>query len=316
MTFNRVMKSLFGLAGFAAGIMAVVVGLVTRRMVSPPRQPVNIQPSDLGLPFENVQFPAQDGVRLSGWFIPAALGTGRKGATLVFVHGWGWNRLGDAADDMLADMTGATPVEFMRLAHSLHYEGYNILTFDLRNHGESASQPPVTFGQKEADDLLGALTYLQSRTDVAADRIGVVGFSMGGNALLYALPRTTAIRAAVAVQPTTATVFAERFARDVLGDVGQYVVLPLTELAYSVASGLNLGALQPAFAAGGAGETPVLYVQSKHDAWGSVEDVKRIAASTPCAEGPLYVDGMHHYQGFQYVIDNPKILVAFFEQYM
>lgn len=316
MTFNRMVKILLGLAGFVAGIIAVIVAMVTRRMVAPARQPVRLQPSDLGLPFENVQFPALDGVRLSGWFIPAAVGTSRDGATLMFVHGWGWNRLGDAADDMLANMTGATPVEFMRLAHALHYEGYNILTFDLRNHGESAAQPPVTFGQKEADDVLGAVTYLQSRTDVAADRVGAIAFSMGGNALLYALPRTHGIAAAVAVQPTTATVFAERFARDVLGGVGEYVVLPLTELAYAVAGGLNLSALQPAFAAGGAGETPVLFIQSKHDDWGSVEDVKRIAAATPCGEGPLYVDSTHHYHGYQYVIDNPKTLVAFFEQYM
>ncbi|MEZ4518293.1 MAG: alpha/beta fold hydrolase [Chloroflexota bacterium] len=262
MTFNRMMRLLLGLLGILAGALVAVVAFLTRRMVSPTRQPVNIKPSDLGLPYETVQFPAQDGVRLSGWFIPAALNTSRSGATLIFLHGWGWNRLGDAADDLLADMTGTSPIELLRLAHALHYEGYNLLMFDMRNHGESASQPPVTFGQKEAGDLLGALTFLQGREDVAADQIGVIGFSLGGNALLYALPRTDAIRAAVAVQPTTATVFAERYAHDLLGGVGQYVVLPLTELAYSFASGMNLGALQPTFAAGGAGETPVLFVQS------------------------------------------------------
>ncbi len=242
MTFNRMVKLLLGLLGFVAGILAVMVAFLTRRMVAPARQPVSIQPSDLGLPFENVQFPAQDGVRLSGWFIPAALGTSRDGATIMLLHGWGWNRLGDAADDLLANLTGSTPVEFLRLAHSLHYEGYNILTFDLRNHGESAGQAPVTFGQKEADDLLGAVTYLKSRTDVNADKIGAIGFSLGGNALLYALPRTNAIRAGIAVQPTTATVFAERFAQDLMGGVGQYVVLPLTEMAYAAAGGINLGA--------------------------------------------------------------------------
>lgn len=316
MTFNRVMKLLAGLAGFAAGVVAVIVALITRRMVSPERQALSISPAELGLPYENADFPALDGTRVSGWFIPAALGGTRHGATIALVHGWGWNRLGDSADDMLANMTGATPIEFMRLAHSLHYEGYNVLMFDLRNHGESASQPPVTFGQKESDDLLGAITYLQGRSDVAADRIGVVAFSLGANALLYALPRTGSIRAAVAVQPATASIFAERFAEDVLGGVGQYLILPLTETAYSLASGMNLSALQPAFAASGAGETPVLYVQTKHDEWGSVEDVKRMAAATPCGEGPLYVDGTHHYHGFQYVIDNPKVLVAFFEQHM
>ena len=62
--------------------------------------------------------------------------------------------------------------------------------FDLRNHGESAAHPPVTFGQSEADDLLGALAYLSARPDVDPARLAAIGFSMGANAILYALPQT------------------------------------------------------------------------------------------------------------------------------
>lgn len=313
--FRRVMQLLAALAGIVAGVMVVLVAFSVRRMIAPVRQPLWMTPADLGLAYENVQFPAQDGVRLSGWFLPASGMSPRKGATIVLVHGWGWNRLGDAARDMLANVTSTTPIEFLRLAHVLHQEGFHVLTFDLRNHGQSAAKPPVTFGQQEANDLLGALAYLQTRTDVDANRIGAVGFSMGGNTVLYTLPQTDRIKAAVAVEPTSAALYAGRFARDVFGALGG-ILLFLTEALYRAAGGLRLVSYQPAFAAAGAGKTPVLYIQGKHDRWGSVEDVVQIAAATPQAQGPLFVDGIHHYQGLQYLLDNPKIAVAFFEKHL
>jgi dienelactone hydrolase len=298
-----------------AAVFAVLVAFAARRMIAPARQPLWMTPADLGLAYENVQFPAQDGVRLSGWFIPVVSTSPRKGATIVLAHGWGWNRLGDPADDILSRVAGSKPVELLRLAPVLHKEGFHILTFDLRNHGQSASRPPVTFGQQEANDLLGALAYLETRPDVDAGRIGVIGFSMGGNTLLYTLPQTNLIKAAVAVGPTSAALYAGRFARDVFGVLGGFL-LSLTEALYRVAGGLPLNSYQPAFAAAGAGETPVLYIQGKNDRWGSAEDVARMAAATSQAQGPLFVDGMHHYQGLQYMLDNPKIAVAFFEKHL
>lgn len=315
MTFRRVLQLLGLLLGFFAGITAAVVAFFTRRMVSPPRQALWTSPAQMGLPYENVQFPARDGVRLSGWFLPAAKGAERQGATLILVHGWQWNRLGDAAADLLANFSGTTPVELLRLAHALHYEGYHVLMYDQRNHGESAGHPPVTFGLGESEDLLGAITYLADRPEADKNRIGVIGFSIGANAILYALPQTDSIKAAIAVQPTTVSTFAGRYARDMLGPVGD-IIRPLVESVYTAAGDVRLAALQPAFAAAGAGETPVLFIQCKHDPWGSVEDVQRLAAATPAGEGPLFVDGTHHYHGFQYLIENPRVAVTFFEQHL
>ena len=187
--------------------------------------------------------------------------------------------------------------------------------YDQRNHGESAAHPPVTFGQSEANDLLGALAYLHARPEVDPARIGVIGFSMGANAILYALPQTDQIGAAIAVQPTTAATYAGRYSDDLLGLPGR-VILPLVESAYSAFSGVRLGAIQPAFAAAGGGTTPVLFVQCKADQWGSMDDANRLRAATPEGEGPLYVDGAHRYQGYQYMVENPRIAVAFFEQYI
>jgi dienelactone hydrolase len=321
MTFRRVLRLLGLLAGLAAGLTAAIVALFARRMIAPARQPLWCSPGDMGLPFENIHFPARDSVRLSGWFIPAARSEGGN-ATIILLHGWAWNRLGDAANDVLANLSGTTPVELLRLAHALHYEGYHVLMFDLRNHGESAAQPPVTFGQSEADDLLGALAYLQTRPDVDAARIGAIGFSMGANTILYTLPQTHELRAAIAVQPSTAAVFAEGYAADLLGPAAG-VVRPLVETTYAAITGVPLRALQPAFAAAGADAgddsrrpTPVLFVQCKADRWGTLADAGQLAAATPGGQGPLFVDGDHRYHGYQYLIENPRIAVTFLEQYL
>ena len=313
--FRRVLRWFFLLAGVVAGLATAVAALFARRIIRPPRQRLWASPDDLGLAYEDVQFPARDGIRLSGWFVPAGAESMRQGAVVVLVHGWPWNRLGMMADDWLSGLEGSKPVDLLRLAYTLHQDGYHVLLFDLRNHGQSADAPPVTFGWQEANDLLGALTYLNGRPDVTDDRIGVVGFSMGANTVLYTLPQTDGIKAAVAVQPTSVDVFARRYGTDILGPLSR-LILPLTELFYQAAGGLRFAALQPSFAAAGAGQTPVLYVQSEGDRWGSSQDVSRMANRTPRAAGPLFVNGRHRFDGYQHVIDHPELALTFFEEHL
>ena len=312
--FRRALRFFLFLLGLIAGLVLALAYFFARRMVTPPRTKLWATPADVGMPYEEVHFPARDGVRIASWFIPASNDT-RKGATLILVHGWPWNRLGTMSEDTISTMNGSSPVDFLRLAHSLHQEGFNLLMFDMRNHGESASAPPVTFGLQEANDVLGAVDYVCARTDVAADRVGAIGFSMGANAVLYAIPQAEAIRAAVAVQPTSVSVFAERYGAEVLGPLSK-VVLPLAETLYKQQGGVSFSALQPAFAASGAGDVPILYVQGEGDNWGSTDDVAQMAAATPEASGPLFVESAHRYDGYQYAINNPKILAAFFEQHL
>ncbi|ATG97483.1 alpha/beta hydrolase family protein [Mesoplasma lactucae] len=65
-----------------------------------------------------------------------------------------------------------------------HYRalGYNILTFDFRNHGQSGIDV-VTWGYKEKWDLIAAIKWLMESYTI--DHIGLVGTSMGGFTLNY-----------------------------------------------------------------------------------------------------------------------------------
>jgi len=119
--------------------------------------------SEFGLEYQDVSFRAGDGVRLSGWFIPAK--NSRK--TVLVCHG-----------------VGANKNIFIGVVPFLHRAGCNVLMFDFRGHGQSQGHT-VSYGVFEARDVQAAMDYLRSRglNDVAG-----YAFSMGGAALLYAVP--------------------------------------------------------------------------------------------------------------------------------
>ncbi|MFZ0545290.1 MAG: alpha/beta fold hydrolase [Candidatus Promineifilaceae bacterium] len=314
--FRRALRIFILIAGVVAGMITVITAFFVRLLVSPPRQRLWTTPSGLGLPFEEIQFPARDGLRLSGWFIPRKRANNQgSDTTIILVHGWPWNRLGSANENALTDIPGSQPVQLLHLAHALHTAGYNVFMFDLRNHGQSTAAPPVTFGLNEANDLLGAIDYLDGREDIDAERMGVIGFSAGANTLLYALPHTDKIKAGIAVQPTSIRIFAGRYANWLLGPLG-VPVLWLTDLVYQMVSGMRLRAIEPVFAAAGAGKTPILFVQGKGDPWGTVQNVADMADATPLSIEPLFVETNGRYGGYQYVIDHPEIAASFFREQM
>lgn len=312
--FRRAIRLFLFLLGAFAGIIATIALYFTRFILRPPRKSLWATPRHFGLAYEDVQFPAHDGVRLSGWFIPVANDTTPR-PTIILIHGWPWNRLGTIAGNLLEDIPGTSPIELLILAYTLHTAGYHILMFDLRNHGQSATSPPVTFGFHESNDLLGAVEYLQTRSDVDKTRLGAIGFSMGANTILFALPRTNAIKAAVAVQPTTPTIFNQRYAAYLLGPLG----IPLSVLmniGYTfISKGLHMSAINPIFAAA-AGRTPILYIQGTGDAWGSVEDVAQMVVNTPRAIQPIYPRTTHRFEGYQYLLDHPDIALLFFNEHL
>jgi fermentation-respiration switch protein FrsA (DUF1100 family) len=302
-----------GLAlGIAAGRIGYPAALLTRMMITGQRQPIWRTPADVGLAYEDVAFPSDDGVALRGWFVRGAAGDGARAPAVVFVHGWPWNRLGNRAGvSLLPDQN----VDFLVLARALSQAGIHTLLFDLRNHGQSGAAWPVTFGVREARDFVGAVALLRKRSDVDRERIGAIGFSMGANTLLYGIPRCGTVRAAVAVQPTSPAVFAPRLARALLGPAGP----TLAELAAPLHQAFGapaLASIDLPRAAGFLGATPLLYIQGSGDGWGTLEDVRSIAAATPGALPLVVAPSAERFGGYLYVEQHPEEIVGFFERYL
>jgi uncharacterized protein len=306
-------RSLFAL-GLALGIVAGRIGypaaMLTRMMITSARQPLWRKPSDVGLQAEDVVFASDDGVTLRGWFIHRVEDDGTPAPAIIFVHGWPWNRVGNlAGQSLLPDRD----VDFLTPARALAQAGFHVLLFDLRNHGQSDAAWPVTFGVHEARDFVGAVAMLRKRPDVDRHRIGAIGYSMGGNTLIYGIPRCQPIRAAIAVQPTSGTVFAPNLARTQLGPAGP-LLAKLAEPLHAAFGAPPLAQVAPARAAPHLGETRMLYIQGSGDKWGSLADAEAIAAATPNALPLVVAPSTERFGGYTYVNQHLDEIVGFFKE--
>jgi alpha-beta hydrolase superfamily lysophospholipase len=119
---------------------------------------------------------SSDGIRLAGWYIPAASSVGPAGPTLVLVHGWKANKS-----------------SILGFAAGLH-DDYNLVLFDLRNNGRS-SGTLTSMGLWEQRDLTGMLDWLEATK--RPSWIGVVGNSMGAATALSVAVTDQRVRALV-----------------------------------------------------------------------------------------------------------------------
>ena len=290
--------------------MAPRMMALTKLMLIGNRAPLDRTPADVGLDFENVLFRSTDGVPLRGWFIPRE--EHGPGPVVVFLHGWLWNRLGNKA--------GLIPVkdkdvDFLPATRGLHDAGYSVLLFDLRNHGESAADPPITYGPVEARDFAGAVAFLRRRPEVDEERIGVLGCSMGANSALYGTPACQPIKAVLAVQPAKLPTFNGNFMRTEFGRIGPPMLKPVDPL-YRVLGRPMPKHHDPAIPARELGDTVVQYVQGTGDPWGTMEDVEDMAAHTPNALPVVRFPSTGRYEGYRYVNEAVDDVVGFFERHL
>jgi predicted alpha/beta hydrolase len=170
----------------------------------------------VGLTYRGFHFPATDGVRLSGWYVPS-----RNGAAVVLLHG-----------------AGSTRSAVLDHAGVLARHGLGVLLFDARGHGRSSGRA-MDFGWYGDRDVGGAVAYLRRQADVRGGRIGAVGLSMGGEEAIGAAASSTAIRAVVAEGATARTAGDWAWLSDVYGIRGtaseglEYVTYGVADLLTS-----------------------------------------------------------------------------------
>jgi hypothetical protein len=181
------------------------------------RAPVLHSPAEHGLDYEDVTFPARDGVPLEGWFIPAP----GSGKLIIANHPMGFSRSGMPTQhepwhaDWAASGNGFE-VDLVPDYKILHDAGYNVLAYDLRNHGlSSAANGGVsTHGITEWRDIAGSLTYARTRPGAGDMIIGLFSRCMGAVATFAAMTRCPAafdgVRCLVSPQPVTPRVIVER----------------------------------------------------------------------------------------------------------
>ena len=126
--------------------------------IFPPKFKTSVTPTTYNLKYENVSFTTSDGLKLKGWLIP------NKESDAVVLVGHGY------------------PFDKANILQATHFlaDKYNLLLFDFRYFGESEGRY-TTGGVKESEDVLAAIEFLKKQNFT---KIGAIGFSMGGAAIL------------------------------------------------------------------------------------------------------------------------------------
>lgn len=87
-------------------------------------------------------------------------------------------------------------------AEYLRAAGYAALAIDYRTFGESEGEPRgQLFPLEEVEDFRNAISYLQTRDEIDADRIGLWGVSFAGGVVIQAAAFDRRVRAVVAQSP-------------------------------------------------------------------------------------------------------------------
>ena len=285
-----------------------------------PRAPILHSPSEHGLVFEDVSFPASDGVPLDGWYIPAA------GSTRLIVanHPMGFSRSGMPAhvQPWQADwaLTGnGFEVDFVPDYKILHDAGYNVLAYDLRNHGMSsaANGGVTTGGVTESRDVVGSLAYVRHRADTRDMTVGLFSRCMGGSSTLSAMSRVPAafagVRCLLSPQPVTPRVIIERR----LGRMGLAEHIDTFDLYVRLRTSVGIAERVPQEWAKSVTIPTYLY-QVRGDVLTAPSDVQTIFDNIPVADKKLqWIEGTTaRFDGYLEFQRRPGPMLEWFDAHM
>ena len=120
------------------------------------RNPVTRTPEEVGLAFTPITITTEDSVKLSAWFIPSP----NSKKLVVFNH----FLIGNKAGAIPHKDWGNVSVNFMPVYKHLVDGGYNILSYDLRNHGASDMYKDghIDLTMIEYKDAIAAMKYAEN----------------------------------------------------------------------------------------------------------------------------------------------------------
>lgn len=153
------MRFLTALLGIAASVyigLSLYLYLYQENYVYFPDRQVKTTPDSIGLSYETLKIPTEDGETLDGWYIPAPAAR----ATLLLFHGNAGN-IGQRLD----------------LIEIFHGLGLNVLIFDYRGYGASSGAPSEAGTYRDA---AAAWRYLTETRHIPAAAIFLYGESLGG----------------------------------------------------------------------------------------------------------------------------------------
>jgi pimeloyl-ACP methyl ester carboxylesterase len=278
------------------------------------RAPILRRPDDYGLEYEDVFFPSLDGVPLEGWFIPA-----NSDRLVIANHPMPCNRYGYPGHLPQWGDFGGFEVNFLPQYKALHDAGYNVLAYDLRNHGRSGmgSGGINGHGALEYRDVVGSLRYAKARPDTSDMQTALLSRCLGANASIVGMkehPNEFAhILAMMAVQPVSPRVFAERLTENAGIENG----VQMFSEAFHDRTGLRLEETWPMEDARSV-TVPTLVTQVHDDFRTKPSNVQEIFDTIAAKDKKLFwIEGTdERFQGYNYWNDHPELMLEWFDSHM
>lgn len=276
------------------GLLLVLGYILSWALTRRHRPDESRSPSEYGLAYEEVAFRTQDGLTLRGWWIPAP-GSDRA---VIFLHGHGGSMDPD-----------------VQYAPALHAAGFNVLMFDFRAHGRSEGSLS-TVGYLERRDALAAVDFVRGK---GSERIGFLGFSMGGIVAMLTAPICPAVRAVIsdggpARLRTSLTVWGQehRLPRP-LAAVLAWLTLAVTSLRV----GANQFRYEPIRWVGRIAPRPILFIQGGRDQYVPSDDFAALCrAAGATAETWVVPEAGHRTADQLYPEEYRRRVVEFFERHL
>lgn len=150
---------------------------IASRIVAPHPSKINVSPQLIANEYENITIKAADNITLKGWFFPA-----KSDKVIILISGIFNSRFNE-------------DYYTVPLAQELHAQGYNLVLYDSRAHGESEGKL-VTYGIKESQDIISVVNFAKAK-GFDGSKIGIIGDSLGAISLLLASPQLQDIGALV-----------------------------------------------------------------------------------------------------------------------
>jgi uncharacterized protein len=283
------------------------------------RQPVPKNPHDYGMNFENIKFKAADGVNIKGWLIPGFLNK-----LIILTHVGGLTKYGSTVSYRNFSKLYNKEIEFLKTAVHLHKEGYWVLMFDFRNHGESSPDPNhgiAGVGLKEYQDVVGALHYIQGRDDLKNADIGFVSFCMGANSTIIAMSKEPEafknVKCLFAVQPISMGVFIRTYMGKLFTPWGAGLLLPMVKQCIVWRGASPLDRMSPRDYAKDI-KVPTMYVQARNDPWTQLSDIEGFFKSTPDNPKEFFwiENTVHRFESYRYFQDKPEKMLEWVKKWV
>lgn len=158
--------------------------LAILRGLRAPRVPHDLAKAHPGVAADRVRevrIPGPRGKTISGWLVSPPDTFERPLPAVLVMHGWGANA---------AMMWPVVP--------PLHEAGFAVLLIDARCHGRSDDEA-FTSMPRFAEDIAAGLGWLRRQPGIAADRLALLGHSVGAAACLLHASRHHDVRAVVSL---------------------------------------------------------------------------------------------------------------------